>query len=621
MITKDLFIKPRISLEGEAALGASGSEASGQGQASGQTGQREAFMQDCPACAQSLFMRELEENAYVCPRCAHHVRIGARERLRLLLDEGSFTETNADATADNPLAFDGYDEKLAKARSASGEAEAVLTGTGSFGGLPVALFAMEPAFMMGSMGTVVGEKITALFELACARGLPVVGFTVSGGARVQEGILSLMQMAKTSGAVARHGQQGLLYLTVLTDPTTGGVTASFAMLGDIILAEPGALVGFAGPRVIEQTMRQTLPEGFQRAEFLLEKGFVDHIVDRREQRDFIARLLEFHAAAGGRFSHVTVVTGGRFSCHVSEEGQSPVPVTSIDQNMTREPSPCHNCHMREPSPCCLRAYERLTIARAKERPSAAAFIEALFEDFLELHGDRCYADDAAVIGGIAQLDGTPVTVIGLDKGTSTADRLRRNFGSAHPEGYRKALRLMRQAEKFGRPVVCLIDTSGAFCGLGAEERGQGSAIATNLAAMMNLETPLISVIVGEGGSGGALALAVADQVWMLENAVYSVLSPEGAASIIWKDAAKVKEACEALRLTAEDLYEFGVIERIFAEYDGNFDAVCDELRAALALELARLQTLSLESLLALRYEKFRRIGQAGEGNAKERIEA
>lgn len=257
----------------------------------------------------------------------------------------------------------------------------------------------------------------------------------------------------------------------------------------------------------------------------------------------------------------------------------------------------------------MNAYERLTIARAKERPSAAACINAVFEDFFELHGDRCYADDAAVIGGIACLGGQPVTVIGLDKGASTEDRLRRNFGSAHPEGYRKALRLMKQAEKFGRPIVCFIDTSGAFCGIGAEERGQGSAIATNIATMMYLQVPIISVILGEGGSGGALALGVADEVWMLENAVYSVLSPEGAASIIWKDASRVEEACEALKLTAQDLLKLGVTERIFDEYKGDFDQVFNELGVALGSTLSTLQALPLDELLARRYEKFRKIGR------------
>lgn len=249
---------------------------------------------NCPSCRAMLAQDDLPASCYVCPKCGHHLRLGARKRLALICDPDSFQEMDAGLAGGNPLDFPDYADKLDKARKASGEAEGVITGIGKVDGISTALFAMEPAFMMGSMGAVVGEKITRLFEEATRQGLPVVGFTVSGGARMQEGMISLMQMAKTSGAVGRHGQAGLLYLAVLTDPTTGGVMASFAMEGDITIAEPGALVGFAGPRVIEQTIRQKLPQGFQRAEFLLEKGFVDLICDRRQLRDTLAHLLRLH---------------------------------------------------------------------------------------------------------------------------------------------------------------------------------------------------------------------------------------------------------------------------------------------------------------------------------------
>lgn len=229
----------------------------------------------------------------------------------------------------------------------------------------------------------------------------------------------------------------------------------------------------------------------------------------------------------------------------------------------------------------MKAYERLIKARAKGRPTSLEFITNIFEDFYELHGDRLFGDDPAVIGGLARLNGTPVTVIGIEKGVDTKDKVVRNFGSANPEGYRKALRLMKQAEKFHRPVVCLVDTSGAYCGIGAEERGQGSAIAMNLMEMMNLRTPVISILIGEGGSGGALALAVADEVWMLENAVYSVISPEGAASIIWKDASRVEAAAEALRMTAEDLLCMEIIERIFNEPDAECERGFEEVYLAI----------------------------------------
>ena len=255
----------------------------------------------------------------------------------------------------------------------------------------------------------------------------------------------------------------------------------------------------------------------------------------------------------------------------------------------------------------MTAYERVKAARAKGRPTASDYIENLFTGFLEMHGDKRYADDKAVMAGIAWLEDTPVTVIGLEKGHDTKDKVARNFGSAHPEGYRKALRQMKLAEKFHRPVICFVDTSGAYCGLGAEERGQGQAIAENLMEMMALKTPVVSVLVGEGGIGGALALAVADEVWMLENAVYSVLSPEGAASIIWKDARRTEEASEFLKLTAEDLLHFGVVERVIPE--GDQQQLYADLKEQLVSTIARLKSLSEQEMLEARYQKFRRIGR------------
>jgi acetyl-CoA carboxylase carboxyl transferase subunit beta len=250
----------------------------------------------CESCKRRHSITDIENNYFVCPNCGEHYRIGARARIVRFADEGVFTEMDAELQSKNVLKFEGYDKKLETAR-ASGETEAVITGTLAVNGIKAAVFALEPHFMMGSMGSIVGEKITRLFEYATREFLPVVGFSVSGGARMQEGILSLMQMAKTGGAVKKHSLAGLLFISVLTNPTTGGVTASFASLGDIIIAEPGALVGFAGPRVIEQTIRKKLPAGFQRAEFVLEKGFIDTIVARGEQRDVIGNLLHMHTAA------------------------------------------------------------------------------------------------------------------------------------------------------------------------------------------------------------------------------------------------------------------------------------------------------------------------------------
>lgn len=257
------------------------------------------------------------------------------------------------------------------------------------------------------------------------------------------------------------------------------------------------------------------------------------------------------------------------------------------------------------------AYDKVLAARAKGRPTAMEYINAIFTDFQELHGDRRYGDDGAIVGGIGRLCGVPVTVIAQEKGSSTKDKIARNFGSPNPEGYRKALRLMKQAEKFRRPVICLVDTSGAYPGMGAEERGQGLAIAENLMEMMTLRTPIISVLIGEGGSGGALALAVSDEVWMMENSIYSVISPEGCASILWRDAKKVREASQCLRLTAEDLYEMGVIERIIPESDKDFSAAYELLLTWLKKAIDDRKDLPLEELLQKRYERFRKFGGRG----------
>lgn len=255
----------------------------------------------------------------------------------------------------------------------------------------------------------------------------------------------------------------------------------------------------------------------------------------------------------------------------------------------------------------MKAFERVQAARAKGRATGFDYIRHIFTDFFELHGDRCYGDDRAVVAGIARLKDIPVTVIALEKGHDTKDKVARNFGAAHPEGYRKALRQMKMAEKFGRPIICFVDTSGAFCGIGAEERGQGMAIANNLMEMMTLKVPVVSVFVGEGGSGGALALAVADEVWMLENAVYSVISPEGCASILWKDPTKTKEAAECLKMTAVDLQNLGVIERIIPEPE-DFPKIYDTLKNELYQFIVRQKKLSGEMLAEIRYQRFRKIG-------------
>ncbi len=537
----------------------------------------------CNKCNAPIFSEDVKEGHYICPKCGGYFRIHARRRIEMLADEGSFEEWDEGLPVSNPLGLSGYPKKLSELREKTGLDEAVITGKMSMGDHETAVGVMDGRFIMGSMGRNVGEKIARAAERATALGLPLILFCCSGGARMQEGIVSLMQMAKTAAALKRHSDAGLLFISVLTDPTTGGVTASFALLGDVILAEPGALIGFAGPRVIEQTIGQKLPEGFQRAEFLVEHGFVDAILPREESRETLTRLLALHEKTDRQ--------AGKEAGHRPEEGQKPAEPEGSGQEEA------------------ISAWERVRRSRKQGRLTGLDYIQGIFTDFMELHGDRAYGDDRAVVGGTAYFHGRPVTVIAQQKGRNTKENIERNFSMPSPEGYRKALRLMKQAEKFGRPVFCFVDTPGAFCGMEAEERGQGEAIARNLFELSALRVPVLSVVIGEGGSGGALALAVADEVWMMENAVYSVLSPEGFASILWKDSKRADEAAEVMRITAGDLKALGIVERVIPESvpagKKNAEEICGFLAEGFEDFLTRYGALSGEELAARRYERFR----------------
>ena len=504
----------------------------------------------------------------------------------------------------NPMRYKGYLEKLKLQQEKTGLQEAVVTGKAKIGGEDVVIGVCDGRFLMASMGENVGEKIARAVERATESALPVIMFAASGGARMQEGIVSLMQMAKTSAALKRHSEAGLLYISVLTDPTTGGVTASFGMLGDIILAEPGALIGFAGPRVIEQTIRQKLPKGFQRSEFLLEHGFLDGIVERKAQRETLSRIIKFHKPQA-----LSEVMSDEEKRQGSSAGGRKKPGTeALPEKASGQP---RKNVLKENRKKRIEAWDRVLKSRKSDRPSGGDYIRALFTDFIEFHGDRYFGDDAAIVGGVARFHRMPVTVIAQEKGSSTKENILHNFGMPKPEGYRKALRLMRQAEKFKRPVICFVDTPGAFCGIEAEERGQGEAIARNIYEMSALGVPVLSIVVGEGGSGGALALATSDEVWILENAIYSILSPEGFSSILWKDSSKAKEAAKVMRMTAENLYKQQIVEQVFEEPEEltkeNLDIVTDKMDVAILEFMEKYGRLSGEELREHRYQRFRKM--------------
>ena len=561
------------------------------------------LMRKCNACKAAVFADEVKQNHYICPHCGNYFHVPAYRRIKMVVDRKSFTEWDVHMEEQNPLQYKGYEEKIRSLREKTGLDEAVVTGKCTIKGTPTALGVCDCRFMMSSMGEVVGEKITRVFERATKERLPVILYICSGGARMQEGLVSLMQMAKTSMAIRKHSDAGLLYVPVLTDPTTGGVTASFAMLGDIILAEPKALIGFAGPRVIEQTIGQKLPKGFQRAEFLLEHGFVDKIVEREEQRSVLADILKLHENKipdYGQSDNSDMEM--KYKSDNAESTETAVGDKRESENtIWPEFIPSGN----------YTPWEHVQLARAKTRPTGKDYIEALFDDFMEFHGDRHCGDDPAVIGGVAFFHGKPVTVLAQEKGEGTRENIARNFGMVSPEGYWKSLRLMQQAEKFHRPVICLVDTPGAFCGLEAEERGQGEAIAKNLYTLAGLTVPVLSIVIGEGGSGGALAFAVADEVWMLEHSVYSILSPEGFASILWKDSKKAKEAAAVMKLTAADLYQMGMIEHVIPEAEPvsreNINDAAAYLENGMEDFLGKYGKTEPEKLLEHRYERFRKM--------------
>ena len=542
----------------------------------------------CPECGALIYNKRLERNLRVCPECSHHLVLSARARLGYLLDDHSFVERDATLSSADPLGFvdtKPYPARLAENHLKTGAREAAIWGTGTIRGYPVVMCALDFTFLGGSMGSVVGEKVTRAIELGARTLTPVLICSASGGARMQEGTLSLMQMAKTTAALGELASRGVPFFSLLTDPTYGGVSASFAMLGDVIVAEPRARAGFAGPQVIQQTIRQKLPEGFQTAEFLLDKGQIDLIATRAELPGVFGKLLAYHHRS-------RAWAAGPGDRRVSSGSALP---TRAEVHQSRRS-----------------AWDVVCLARHPDRPRLLELLELVLDDFTELHGDRAGHDDPAMVGGLGLLAGRTVMVIGHQKGDSIHERIRRNFGMPHPEGYRKALRLMQYAERFRLPLLTFIDTPGAYPGVAAEERNQSEAIARNLLVMSRLSVPIVCTVTGEGGSGGALAIGVGNRLLMLENATYSVISPEGCAAILFKDAARAPQAAEISRLSAAELVDLGIVDEVVPEpVDGAHAQPAGAaivLRAALTRHLDALATLSGDELVEQRYRRFRRFG-------------
>lgn len=522
----------------------------------------------CPQCTATVYAPRFERGLRVCPECDWHGRVTPRERLAQLVDPGSLEVLDFPTRQVDPLGFvdsKSYPDRLRDGRRTTGYDEAVVCAAGSIQGTPVVLAVMNFDFLGGSLGSAVGELICRGARTALARRTPFVVVTASGGARMQEGALSLMQMAKTSRAFAELDAAGLFTVSVITDPTFGGVAASFATLSDVIVAEPGARLGFAGRRVIEQTIHQSLPAGFQTAEFLLSRGLIDAIVRRADLRSWLGRLLAVSARA------------------------------TVPPQLDAHPDPV----IRDPGTLGdMDAWQSVRTARHTDRPTALDYIDRVVTDFRPLRGDRVSGDSSALIGGTGFIAGMPVMLLGNQKGHTPQEMMSRNFGMAGPGGYRKAVRLMRLADKLGIPVVTLIDTPGAYPGAAAEENGQANAIAECIRTMSALSVPVVSVICGEGGSGGALAIGVANEVLMYRNSVYSVISPEGCASILWKSAAEAERAAHALQVDSASLLRHGIVDGVLPEPGtGNHtdpDGAADVLRLALVAALHRLASSTRE---------------------------
>lgn len=535
----------------------------------------------CTSCDKLVYYKDYRDNLYICPRCGRAFIMSPKQRFNLLFDDTNWERLTPPTVSDDPLEFSdrvSYKERLDEARTETGYYDAVTTADGKIGGIPSTVCVLNGDFMMGSMGRAAGDGIIAAMEHAIETRRPLIMVVASGGARMQENILSLMQMARTTAAVNKMHANGIPYIVLLTDPTYGGVTASFAMLGDIHIAESGARIGFAGRRVIEQNIREKLPSNFQTAEYLYEHGMVDMVVERRDLHDVLARILAVLTKQPREPKQINIAT------------------------------PAYDTSKKIRGMGETDAYDKVLLARHENRPHFLDYISGIVDDWTYLAGDRLYAEDAAMASGIGFWRGIPSVIIGQEQGRTIETRQKHRFGMANPDGYRKAQRMMRLAEKFELPLISLFDTAGAFAGREGEERGQSQAVAESMSVGLSIKTPYVAVNVGQGGSGGAIAIGTADRVLMLENAIYSVIAPESCASILWKDNKFKADAAAAMKLTARDMANLNVIDEIIPEPDKgahtNWQTTMELLSAAVANHIAELQTVPVDQLPAMRADKF-----------------
>lgn len=529
----------------------------------------------CVLCGSDTFGMESYATLGVCSSCNYHHAISAWQRIKILADGDSFREIHASITSIDPLSFPeggDYRDSLREAFRRTRLREAAITGVCKIQGRPTVLIILDFGFLGGSLGVVVGERVAQAFEYASDRELPVVSVITSSGTRLQEGVLALMQMAKTAAAAGQHSRRRLTHVTILGNPSTGGGFASFANLADMIIGEPGALMGHVPLRDVEEAEGGELPPETHTAESHLAHGLIDQVVERRRQPDLVASIL--------------ALTAPRPRLRV-KRGLRP-----LDWHPSRATNP----------------WQEVQLARQEGRPGALDYIGRIADTFVELRGDRAADDDPKVITGLADLGGQAVVLIGQERSRSET----RQAPLIRPEGLRKSLRAMRVAQKFRLPLVTLVDSQGADPGREAEEHGLGHAIAENLAMLAGIRTPVIAAIIGEGAGSGALALAVADRVLMLEHAIFSVASPERAAAVFYRDQSRAERLAKALRLTAADALELGVVDRVVREPRGgaheDHDAAAAQLASAIREALTEISNVPVSKLVRQRYQRYRKIG-------------
>ena len=534
----------------------------------------------CLLCEEPISESQAYLTYRVCPFCRFHYTLSARQRVDLLADKGSFKESHKYLRSVAPLSFSRrgpYRKLLSQDQNRTGLTEAAVTGRCRIDGIDAMLVVLDFGFMGGSMGSVVGEKVAMALESAARRELPVVALVTGGGVRVQEGVLSLMQMAKTVAAANRARDEGVPFIVVLANPSTGQAYASFANLADVILAEPGSLIGLSPLRTLQEASKIPLPLDAHTAEAHVSHGLLDNVVDREALQSRLGTLLKiFTTQKSGKGNHKELLK------------------TEMEEVPYTEP------------------WETVNIARHEERPLAMAYIRSMMDPFIELRGDRLSSDDRSIVGGVGFLSGEPVAIIGQQRRPG----LEGERYHVYPDGLRKAQRVIRLASRFKLPLVTLIDTQGADPGLEAEEQGVGNAVATTLSLMVEAPTPIVSVIIGEGGSEGALALGLSDRILMQQYAVYSPISLNHTLGGPYHDHMLDREVAEALMLTARDCLELGIADQLVPEPEGGSHTdprtAASVLQGAIVKQIVELTKLSQGKLLKRRYRKFRRMGEGSD---------